>query len=715
MSTLQTQLSGEIDRAAALFIAISDDGLATALPLFDPVLEFVRQAELPVIQAEVRRILQQATAIDAQLAALLNGQNSGGLDAINLGGFSTGAPSAEEARALAAALTDGDITAEDLELLHSQMQRAGVTTDQLPQGAAFGDEVVLPAGSLDYLQELYGNISPDKWLELQASLQNGSQDHTLGLSELHNGWLAVSSEKFSDAGGAVGGVDRLPTFAQQMLTGDPISDKNGVPPELLANPVWDKAINDPNSIERLALNNAYFGQINGFPQPGGALTKDLLRVQSAGSDLSTGIVRNQDRADQFNQMITTLTGADVPYGETDGLRVSSENVGVDIQKLVHKNPQAIAEMLAGDPGEVREIFGPLIKQEWADDGHAMGETFSWMGDGMLGDNPNLQVSPEDSSRAAFGLATLLTDNGFTDELLDAGGENGSESVGQLNPRMMRGVLEGLTPAIPNMLGHGEPNEIWFDQNEKGLWVSAFDTDEAGEASEVEEVSESLQRVGNLSILMHTDPETAASFRSHLDAMQDGQMRDGISGSSNAADLNAILAFGEDAVEIENGNDAGQLTQQEFDSEKTRIELGEAVAGEVIGKLPPGLDFAGGQALEYGADALIGEDPEWVDQALSGGSRPLSFEELGDLNTFKQSIRETPLTPEEVQGFVPPEAMRPDGSIDFEKADITETKFRNMIKAVLDQRGQTSLADEFSDRSGATYDSLANTFNGSGRG
>lgn len=521
---------------------------------------------------------------------------------------------------------------------------------------------------------------------------------------MHNGWLAVSSEKFSDAGGAIGGVDRLPTFAQQMLTGDPISDKNGIPPELLANPVWDKAINDPSSIERLALNNAYFGQINGFPQPGGALTKDLLRVQSAGSDLSTGIVRNQDRADQFNQMITTLTGADVPYGETDGLRVSSENVGVDIQKLVNKNPLAIAEMLAGPPEVVREVFRPLILQEWADDGYAIGETFSWMGEGMLGDNPNLQVSQEDSSRAALGLATLLTENGFTDELMDAGGVNGHESVGQLNPRLMRGVLEGLTPALPHMMGYGEANDIWFKKAmNDSPWASEFDTTKYHE------------RMGNFSMLMHTDPETAVSFQSHLNTMQERFMEQGIGGFSNAADLNAILAFGEDAVEIEGINDTGQLTQQEFDSKKATIEVLEAPAGEVIGKLPPPWGFTTGQALGYGADALIGQDPEWVDKAISGGSRPASFEELGNLNTFKNSIKANPLSPAEVQQYLSPEALRPDGSIDFGKAGMTQSEFMDLVKNVLEQREQTNLADEFSDSSIATYDSLVNEFKDNGRG
>lgn len=685
------------------------------MPVFDPLIELLRRSALPIVQAEVRRILHSATAIDAQLAALLNGHYSGGLEAINLGGFSTGAPSAEEARHLAAALTDGEVSAEDLELLHSQLQRAGVTTDRLPQGAAFGDEVVLPPGALDYLQELYGAIPLDSWLHLQAKLQSGSQDHTLGLSELHNGWLAVSSEKFSDGSGARGGVERLPEFAQQMLASEPIADIDGFSS---SSPMWDKALNGRVGVERLALNNAYFGQIKGFPQPGNALTKDLVRMQSVSAPVSTEIAQFPENADEFNLAMSALTGqagADGFLEHVDGLRVSSENVGIDIQKLVNKNPQAIAEMLAGDPGEVREIFGPLIKQEWADDGYAIGETFSWMGEGMLGDNPNLQVSQEDSSRAALGLATLLTDNGFTDELLDAGGENGTESVGQLNPRMMSGILEGLTPAIPNMLGYGEPNDIWFSENKEGPWVPTFESGEAGETSEPGEASEAAERMGNFSILMQTDPETAASFRSHLDAMQDRFIRDGISGFSNAADLNGILAFGEDAVEIESGNDAGQLAQQEFDSRKAKLELGETAVGEVIGKLPPGWDFAGGQALEYGADALIGEDPEWVDQALSGGSRPLSFEDLGYLNAFKQSIRETPLTPEEVQGVISPEALRPDGSIDFEKADITEGGFMDLVKEVLVQRDQIDFADEFSDRSGAMYDSLANEFNRRGRG
>lgn len=700
---LQTQLAQELSQAESLAMTVSDNGVVTPLPIFGDVLESVRHGMLPLIQAEIQRILWDATRIDSRLAEVLNEQQSGGLSAINLGGFSSGAPTEDEARFLAESLTDGDISDYDLELLLSQLQRAGVTSDQMPQGAAFGDEVVLPAGSLDYLQELYESIPPHEWLKLQTKLQNGSTDGIRALGDLHNGWLAVSSDKVTDASGAIGGVKRLPDFAQQMLSGKPISDTGGIPDGLLANPVWDRAINDPTSMERVALNNAYFGQISGVPQPGNALTKDLLRVQSAGASLSTDVVRYEERADQFNQMITTLTGADLPYGETDSLRITADNVGVDLQKLINRNPQAIADMLTGPPSQVSEVFRPLLLQEWGDDGSAIGETLSWMGEGMLGDNPNLQVSKEDSSRAAFGLATLLTDTSVTDQLLDAGGANGLENVGQLNPHLLRGALEGLTPALPSMFGYGQPDRVWFDQNEQGVWMSKFDKSDASE------------RLGNLSILMHTDNDTATSFRSHLGTIQDGLIQQGIGGISNAGEISGIVAFGEDAVEIESSNDAGQLNQQEFDSRKADIDLGKDILSEVIGKLPPGWDFAGKQALERGTNAFAGEDPQWVNQVLSGGSRPLTFEELGNLKVFKQSIHEKPLTPEEVSPYFSPEALRPDGSIDFEAAGISENEFATFIQDVLEQRGQTNLADEFSDRSIATYDSQAQTFNDSGRG
>lgn len=669
-----------------------------------PALMQVRMVKQAELEARIKEILAAADGVDADIAGVLTGSSSAGASAPKGSGEVGRVPTAADAERMAEALMDGEITKEDIDTLREQLDHAGVAS--IMQVNESGQ---LPAGAIEYLSTLYGSIPLDAWLQIQGELQNGNANAVLAMGELHNGVLAVSNESVVDGSGRRGGLSNLPKFAQQILNGEAITD---VPEGLSEQMYWDKALSDPNSVERVALDNAYLGQIRGLGVPGGEFVNKLLGVNSRHAGLSTTIFQDsrleavpngayRGHAELYDSALSVFTGQDFngPTGTVVmDTPVSADKVSIGIQELANRNPMAIGEFLAGDPVQVREVMEPLFRQEWADDGAALGRSLNWIDDAFTGDTPD--PSPEAveiSNRAALGLATFLSDTDVAYELMDMGPDDRSANIGEVNPHLVRASLEALTPQFPNMLGLEVSDPVWFTKDANGVIHSHF---EPGDVP---------VRMGNLSMLFQSEDESGNSFRHHMDALERNLYigTEG-AGSGGAGEIYAIKEFGTDAVQIEMANDRGAQEQFDFDGKSEWADAVTFGTNKLIGKLPlPGFigDPLSGEVDERLTGAIAGDDPNWQADVIDNRDDEVSIKDRGIVLAVEAEIKRQPLSNEEKSIFS--DFMEGE---ELSYANIDHSAFQTAANKFLIGRGATLQSGAYYDSATATFDGLANDFN-----
>ena len=127
----------------------------------------------------------------------------------------------------------------------------------------------------------------------------------------------------------------------------------------------------------------------------------------------------------------------------------------NILGAVDDDHQIVNDHLMGRDGRSADNFlHNLNTIEWTDDGRAAGHLFSWTGDEHVVNGPEAHLAAETADK----YAEYLGDPTNRQALLHIGGQ----TLGQLNPELVRGYAAGLVPYVDDMAGEagaGGPFEI----------------------------------------------------------------------------------------------------------------------------------------------------------------------------------------------------------------------------------------------------------------
>lgn len=369
---------------------------------------------------------------------------------------------AELGRDDGATIADGRLSDAEIDRIADHLGDANLTPEQLT-ALANGQDVTLPANTLDYLTTLYDTAGTDGLLRLSEQLDGDTSPDAAQLrQDLANGLLTISHENISgiDSNGMVtgrGGFEHLPPGIQDLIS------SRGTSGGLLPGDTGP-------------LPPPYNMDVNAYRQDTTALA-DLLAEsdpsQSPGEQLGIELTRQA----AFQAALADNSGTAVPGYELPDttlqhfLEVGTRNTDANYALITGNDTNGyLTPDQHGTPYHRDSALVPLLLHEWDDDGQALVPMFSWINDGAPVDptNPdNSQASR--AGEAAFGLAQLLstTESGMQPSdgseptgpyaniygaLLDVPGHIDGTSFGQLNPIAAQGIAEALQPYAGKFVG-----------------------------------------------------------------------------------------------------------------------------------------------------------------------------------------------------------------------------------------------------------------------
>jgi len=324
-----------------------------------------------------------------------------------------------EARQLATRIANsaqlGDLA---IDRLLNDLEGAQLNTEQRA-ALGRGENVVVSQGTLDYLQELYGTLDVEGFLELSDQLAGSGHPEA-------RAWLA----------------DGLALAVDPRIVSDAETDTGGLTPqitEFLSGPATtvDQGIDPPITVT--TVHNA--GLLDRFTQAYGAGDAAL----------------QQDNP--LNRALIERAGELASVDRGPGADVALEGAGnTSFDSLV----EHLVETGGRDRGSVHDLMVdttardetilPLLQYDWSDTGDAhVAEMFSWIGSDAVpdGDDPADLARATRAGETTFGLSQLLHEH-HTD-LLDLPNSD-NKSIGEVNPTLTRSMATAVSPYLAEMVG-----------------------------------------------------------------------------------------------------------------------------------------------------------------------------------------------------------------------------------------------------------------------
>ncbi|QEM43950.1 TPR repeat region-containing protein [Mycolicibacterium grossiae] len=268
-------------------------------------------------------------------------------------------------------------------------------------------------------------------------------------------------------------------------------------------------------------------------------------------------------------------------------------------QAVDDDHQIINDHLMGRNGvDVNDFLHDVNTTEWTDDGRSAGHLFSWTNEESSG--PEAWIASETAEKYANYIGS------HKDDLM---GMNG-QTLGEVNPELVRGYAHGLTPYIPDMAG-----------------LSTANTTDAFDNLDVDNPIDQPLTKGVFSVLS-TDGDSFNEFHSAADAQVIAashawaeDVKNGIPVDNNdarmldAQTLRGLTAVGTHEAAEALGRNASEMYEQQkaaYERSLAIISAGSSVIPGYGQFLSPGVDVFGATMQ----DAILGKEPTSVDYTIT---------------------------------------------------------------------------------------------------
>ncbi|MET0705124.1 MAG: hypothetical protein ABWY93_36195 [Mycobacterium sp.] len=334
----------------------------------------------------------------------------------------------------------------------------------------------------------------------------------------------------------------------------------------------------PTSVQN-TLNSKGMSQL-------GEMTKVTNMVKDGNAALRQGTALDRGMLNKATEMMSSPDFKGRPVGAHGQVHIEDSGVATanDVLATAGGDHQAVHDILRDQAYKDNFMHGALTTG-WDDDGKAAGDMFRWTGDAANG--PDAKLAAETAS--AYGAYV----GDHEQELLHMG----NQTLGQVNPELVRGLSDGLTPYVPDIADLSEGTHPGFDpvnstdeQSNGGMSTAKgiFAVLSTDEAARLQFSGEAAREIAQ------SQDQYARDFLSNVNVTSDNAHL------ADSMTLQGLVAAGNHSAVDASGINADAKNAAEYNNLKQVYDL---VAGTGDVKLP-GTAVAS-QALE---EALIGSPP-----------------------------------------------------------------------------------------------------------
>lgn len=500
----------------------------------------------------------------------------------------------QEAQSDANAVMNGTATPEQRARFDNAMT---LTPDQL-SALNRGEPIFVPEAQLQYIAHATGaiDVGNGRVSGIGSFDQFGTRPGEAGLRKsLANGLQILSNPNVKSNGNGPhdkGGFDLLPQSIKDSLTREDLAESGDY------GRFWLNGVNDNQAIGRLlqAGDSRY--------QTGTDLDKRMIEVGRQYLDLQTRY--EQETTDGFRNFFV------------DGQQVEDPgNITEDIFAGAGPDDIAVNASLT-NPDSGQDFIHDLLTHEWTDDGKAAAALLTTdANDATVEDPSNLNdaFTARKTGETMEAVAKYMASNDGWSTLSDMPGLGG-QSVGQVNPELLRTISESMSPYILELAGGNTPNTPGFDPDDS--WTDPGKTANTGHYA----------GTANIFAAMNTDEEAGTNFMGHaIDDMWNEEGKYGedpnAKGSgahlTNIGNLHGLIDKSTMMATQDAYDDEYDENLKAWEMKGKAFDFAADIAGIGIDKVPgselaePGINHE----RELLKSSLIGDAPTHQEAGLSG--------------------------------------------------------------------------------------------------
>lgn len=583
------EISAPLQRARGILAEAESLGITASpsLTLF-PTGNDVAVSKLAQLQQDLNDAVQSAMRADIAVRDALNGARPDLTAAFS----SKAALGVEQGKADGAGLANdpSHLTPEATQ----RLIEAGQLTPEQLAAVQRGENTTIPASQMEYLTQVSRSLDGKSPQEIEQIMSKLPPD---GQRALSNTFQIVSNEKINagvttdPAIPKTGGADQLPSKLQASLTRDDLvttqfhQTGSAITPSIELNGVAD---------------NQATARIIGAGDPqyraGSAVDRELMEVGRKYLDAQVSHEQMPDR--KFTSFTVDGKGAADNSAITEG-----------IFSAVGQDKFAVESVVTGDHG--KDFVSDSLTHNWSDNGKAVSSVFNFGEHDATVEDPRNPADVQTATRTGR-IMQVVAEATSSDEawkLMSNVPNADGQSVGQLNPDLLRTVSHNMAPYVSDLAGADQPNRPGFDllRSDHTSWA-----DPKG--------NNSFSGSANIFALMNTDEAAGKEFNAAaISELVQNEARfaanptDPNAGGwlSTSGRLHGLIDKG-NMIEIQDRYD-DQHSQEEqsykrkaaaFDAAKAALSFGSGFGG-VPEKLGYALINGSGDSLK---DAITGGKP-----------------------------------------------------------------------------------------------------------
>lgn len=457
-----------------------------------------------------------------------------------------------------------------------------------------GGTATIPASQMEYLNQIGRSLDGKSPQEIEQIMDKLPPDAKRGLAnslQIMSTPTVTASVTGDPDVPTKGGENLIPTKMRESMTrGDLVVTDFKTAGTSAAPSIALNGVADNQAIARIA------GSADPQYKAGTALDKELTEVGR--KYLDAQVRHEQNPNNKFE------------YFTVDGHGAENPAVTEEIFKAVGDD-KIVVEAAVTDNDNGQDFVHDVLTHNWTDNGQAASTMFSFGDHDATVDDPNNKLDVATATRTGNIMQAVAqnmsTDDGWTE--LSNIPEMDNQSVGQVNPDLLRTVSHSMSPYVSDLAGADQPNRPgfdiagWADPNENNSYkgsanvFSALNTDDdAGKSITQGAIHEILANEGRYA---HnpTDPNAGGWL-------------------STAGGLEGLIDKGAMQGTQDVFDDEHDAAQAAYERKSAAFDAVKGMGAFGIEKLPGG-DFAS-KMMDAGGDPLkesiIGLEPDEKQEA-----------------------------------------------------------------------------------------------------